>query len=139
MTPMKVLVADDDAVSREGLAAALRRLGYETLICEDGAQAWDALQAADAPRLAILDWMMPAPDGVEICRRVPALDRRPSRYVTLPTSRGRVSDGPQGLKGAAADSRRNPLDVQGLRNRLDAARRGLDLKAEQRASATMDE
>jgi CheY-like chemotaxis protein len=70
---MKVLIAEDDPTSRRVLVATLDKFGYEVVIAADGAQAWAALQSADAPRLAILDWMMPEIDGVELCRRVRAL------------------------------------------------------------------
>ena len=136
---MKVLIADDDAVTRTMLSSALQRLGYEVLACEDGARAWDALQPPDAPRLAILDWMMPAPDGVEICRRLRAQDRTPYQYVILLTARGGASDVTQGFEGGADDYLRKPLDVRELRGRLTRAERVLLLKDEPRARETVDD
>ena len=69
---MKVLIADDDMVSRRLLEATLTRWGYEVVVTHDGIEAWEVLRGADAPLLAILDWMMPGMDGVELCRRIRA-------------------------------------------------------------------
>ncbi|MDT7780416.1 MAG: phosphoserine phosphatase RsbU/P, partial [Acidobacteriota bacterium] len=66
---MKVLIAEDDPGSRRVLVATLDKFGYEVVVAADGAEAWAVLQSADAPHLAILDWMMPEIDGVELCRR----------------------------------------------------------------------
>jgi len=63
---MKVLIAEDDQVSRRLLQATLGMLGYEAATTENGAQAWEALQQPDAPRLAILDWVMPAPERPQL-------------------------------------------------------------------------
>ncbi len=74
---MKLLVADDDATSRKMLEAILQKWGYEVVVARDGAEAWQALQAGNAPELAVLDWMMPEMDGLEVCRRVRAGGRTP--------------------------------------------------------------
>jgi CheY-like chemotaxis protein len=67
---MRILIADDDEVSRCKLEALLSKWGYEVISVEDGMTAWEALQHEDAPRLTILDWMMPGMDGSEICRQL---------------------------------------------------------------------
>jgi DNA-binding response OmpR family regulator len=67
---MKILIAEDDPVSRRLLEAKLAKWGYDVVVTCDGDEAWEALRAKDTPRLAILDWMMPGMDGVEICRRM---------------------------------------------------------------------
>ncbi len=61
---MKVLIADDDRVIRRILEAALSEWGYATVAVADGRAAWEALRAPDAPRFAILDWLMPGLDGL---------------------------------------------------------------------------
>ena len=80
---MRILIAEDDLVSRKMLEATLARWGYEVVITCDGEAAWQALQQADAPRIAILDWMMPGLDGVDVCRRVRARLQAGIRIVTL--------------------------------------------------------
>ena len=63
----RVLAAEDNPVFQSMLRSMLIKWGYEPVIARNGAEAWSALDAEDAPRLAILDWMMPGMDGVEVC------------------------------------------------------------------------
>ena len=79
---LKILIAEDDPVSRRLLAATLDKFGYEVVVAANGAEAWAALQRDDAPHLAVLDWMMPELDGVAFWRRVRALPT-----ITLHTAR----------------------------------------------------
>ena len=67
---MKILIAEDEAISRRLLQARLTEWGYEVIACADGIQAREALQAEDPPQLAILDWMMPGMNGLQICREL---------------------------------------------------------------------
>ncbi|MBA2340803.1 MAG: response regulator, partial [Pyrinomonadaceae bacterium] len=67
---MRILIAEDDAVSRRMLQATLNSWGYEVIIVHNGIDALDALEREDAPSLAVLDIMMPGIDGLEVCRRV---------------------------------------------------------------------
>lgn len=136
---MKVLVADDDEMMRSTVAALVERLGFEPVVCEDGAQAWDALQAPDAPSLAILDWMMPGLTGIDVCRRVRERDRRPYQYVILLTSRDRATDVTEGFDCGADDYLRKPFEARDLRARLANAERVLARQDELRARATADD
>src|SRR4051812_13251308 len=72
-TPTRVLIAEDDPVSRTVLERSLRGWGYDVVVTQNGTDAWDMLLADDSPRLAILDWMMPGLEGPELCRRARAL------------------------------------------------------------------
>ena len=67
---MRILIAEDDQTSRMMLSAVLTKHGHEALVTVNGLEAWEALQKPDAPRLAILDWMMPEMDGLEVVLRV---------------------------------------------------------------------
>ena len=67
---MKILIADDDPVSRHQLSRTLEQMGHEVLAVADGCSATSALLAPEGPRLAILDWMMPGADGLTVCREV---------------------------------------------------------------------
>ena len=67
---MKVLIADDDSVWRKLLSQNVQSWGFEVATAEDGQEAWDILHEHGAPQIAILDWQMPKPDGVELCRRI---------------------------------------------------------------------
>ena len=68
---MRLLIAEDDSVSRLNLSAAVKRLGYEVTAAADGAAAWEALQNGDYS-VVISDWEMPVVDGAELCRRIRA-------------------------------------------------------------------
>src|SRR5579884_953551 len=109
---MQVLIADDDILSCHRLESLLRRHGFEPVAVSDGEQAWQRLQAENAPRLAILDWTMPGLDGVEICRRVRATPALKGMYLILLTahdSRQRVLEG---LRAGANDYVTKPFDPE---------------------------
>ena len=125
---MRVLIADDDPVSLRALQATLVRWGYEVAAAVDGAAAWGILEAPDAPKLAILDWMMPGLDGVEICRRLRAAPHAEPAYVLLLTVRGRRTDIVKGLEAGADDYVTKPFDRAELRARLQAGVRIVELQ-----------
>jgi DNA-binding response OmpR family regulator len=125
---VRILIAEDDPVSRRLLEATLTRWGHQVLIAEDGAAAWTALAAADAPPLAILDWMMPKLDGVDVCRRLRAeLPERPV-YVILLTAKGAREDLVTGLQAGADDYVTKPFDRTELRARVDVGIRVVTLQ-----------
>ena len=127
---MKILVADDDRTSRLLLQRSLERWGHEVTIAGDGQQAWASLQASDAHEIAILDWMMPHLDGLEICRRLRAAHPDRALYVILLTARNRSEDLIAGLDAGADDYVTKPFDEGELRARLRAASRLIDLQRE---------
>src|SRR3954451_5024138 len=83
---MRILIADDNNFYRRALQLTLEEWGYEVLAVADGESAWESLSGPKAPKLAILDWMMPGLDGPEVCRRLRALSRHEPTYVILLTS-----------------------------------------------------
>src|SRR5450631_4235654 len=100
---MRILIADDDDVSLMALEAMLRKRGHTVLTAGDGATAWQIMQDAEPPPLAILDWMMPGLDGVELCRRARAEPRLKTLYLMLLTSRGSREHLLEGLQAGAND------------------------------------
>src|SRR5208283_101239 len=96
----------------------------------DGLEAWRILESAAAPRLAILDWMMPGMDGVELCRRVRTASREPYIYILLLTARTESEDLVEGMEAGADDYLTKPFNTHELRVRLRAGRRILDLQEE---------
>lgn len=126
---MRILIADDDVTSRLVLAGVLAKCGHEVVATVDGADAWEALQRPDAPRLAILDWMMPGLAGVEVCRRVRALASGQPPYLIILTSRDQKADVVAGLESGADDYLAKPFDSGELRARVDVGRRLLELQA----------
>jgi two-component system cell cycle response regulator len=127
---LRVLVAEDDAVSRTLLEARLRLWSYEVLLAKDGLEAWDALQRPEAPRLAILDWMMPGMDGLDVCRRLRARPGEPYTYVLLLTAKDAKEDLIEGLQAGADEYLTKPFNAQELDARLRAGRRIVELQSE---------
>src|SRR5260221_2406043 len=107
---MKILVAEDDSDSNLLLETLLRRWGHEAVTTTDGAAAWEVLQGEDAPTLAILDWMMPGLDGLEICRRARGRTNARPLYIILLTARAQRQDTIDGLGAGADDLVTKPFD-----------------------------
>jgi DNA-binding response OmpR family regulator len=130
---MRVLIAEDDLVSRKMLEATLTRWGYEVVITCDGESAWKALTSENAPRIAILDWMMPNLDGVDVIRRIRERTTGEPPYVLLLTAKGNKEDIVSGLEAGADDYVIKPFDREELRARLQAGIRILNLQAQLQA------
>jgi diguanylate cyclase (GGDEF)-like protein len=127
---MKILAAEDNPVFQTMLRNLLTKWGYEAVIVSDGDQAWRHLEGPDPPPLAILDWMMPGADGVELCRRVRASVREPYTYIILLTARTQSEDLVEGIEAGADDYLTKPFNAHELRARLRAGQRILDLQKE---------
>lgn len=124
---MRILIAEDDGVSRLLLRRVLTSWGYDVVATSDGTEAWEALQSADAPRLAILDWLMPGIDGVEICARVKAQDSMQPPYLILLTALDDKDSLVRGLDAGADDFLSKPYDPAELRARLEVGKRIIGL------------
>lgn len=127
---MRILIADDSNVSRHLLESIVKKWGYQVIATADGNQAWEVLQQPDAPRMAILDWMMPGLTGPEVCRRVRQKGVEPYTYILLLTSRTQREDVIEGMTAGADDYVVKPFDQQELNVRLRAGRRIIDLQDE---------
>jgi len=125
---MKVLIADDNAISRVTLRRALVPWGYEVLMAKDGAEAWEILAEPDGPALAILDWVMPKMTGPEVCRKVRETHREPYTYILLLTSKDSKDETVEGLEAGADDYIVKPFYEHELRVRLRAGKRIVDLQ-----------
>jgi phosphoserine phosphatase RsbU/P len=125
---MRILIAEDEAVSRRLLQQTLQRWGYEVVVASDGTEAWRSLSSVDAPQLAIVDWMMPGIDGVELCQRVRALDAKLPTYIVLLTSRSTREDVVAGLQAGADDYVVKPFDEAELRARVQVGVRVVQLQ-----------
>ncbi len=127
---MRILIAEDDFTSRGMLTAVLKKAGHEPVETVNGLEAWEALQQPDAPRLVVLDWMMPEMDGLEVLRRVRALpgDRPP--YILMLTSKIDKAEIIAGLDAGANDYLPKPFDVGELRARVEVGRRMVEMQDE---------
>jgi two-component system cell cycle response regulator len=125
---LRILIADDDPVSRRVLETTLMRWGHELVVASDGARAWAELQKEDAPRLAILDWRMPIMDGTEVCRRVRQAASMTPAYIILLTAKGGREDSVFGLREGADDYLTKPFDRDELRARVGVGARMVGLQ-----------
>lgn len=125
---MKILVAEDDPISRELMRVYLGRWGYEPLLLQNGAEALAQLIAPDAPMLAILDWMMPEKDGLQVCREVRAANLQRPLYIILLTAKSAKDDLLQGFEAGADDYVTKPFEPSELRARVRAGVRIVELQ-----------
>jgi two-component system cell cycle response regulator len=132
---VKVLIAEDEPVSRRLLAETLKKFGHSVVLASDGAEAWDVLNAPDAPRLALVDWNMPRMDGVELCRRLRARPAGAFTYVILVTARQQRDDLVAGLESGANDFLPKPVDREVLRARVGVGERLLAMEGEIRRTS----
>jgi DNA-binding response OmpR family regulator len=120
---MKILIAEDDYITRLMVQVSLEKWGYRVSCAGDGNEAWEILQKTDAPQIAILDWEMPGPDGIEVCRRVKELEKETPIYVILLTARDTRNDILHGFDMGADDYMTKPFDDNELRARVRVAER----------------
>lgn len=124
----RILVAEDDPVSREVICARLEKWGFSVISTTNGTEAMAELRKKDAPHLAILDWMMPGMDGIEICRRVREGERM--LYIILLTARGTKENVVEGLTAGADDYLVKPFDKSELHARILVGLRVMELQSE---------
>ena len=127
---MKVLIADDSLVVRKRLGALLAEWGHAVTETKDGAEAWDRLCGDAVPPIAILDWVMPEPDGVELCRRIRETPALRKTYVLMLTSMSNPEDIVAGLNAGANDFIVKPFNEAELKARVDVGVRMVELQAE---------
>jgi phosphoserine phosphatase RsbU/P len=126
---MKILIAEDDTASRMILKAMLTKWEYEVVETSNGEEAWGALQKEDAPRLAILDWVMPGMSGEKICRKLRETKPLTPTYVILLTSKREKEDVVAGLEAGANDYIRKPFDRGELQARVRVGERVVELES----------
>jgi phosphoserine phosphatase RsbU/P len=129
---MKVLIAEDEFVSRTILQTILTKWGFEVAAVADGVSATAVLQEPEAPQLALLDWMMPGMDGPAVCRELRKRIRRDPLYLILLTSKNEQGDIVQGLEAGADDYIAKPYDNDELRARVQVGMRMITLQNELR-------
>ena len=113
---MKVLVAEDNAIARMVLERHLRNWGYEVILAENGRLGWEAI-VQEKPQMAILDWMMPEIDGVDLCRQIRAHDDS-NIYLIMLTAKGRTDDVVAAFEAGADDYVVKPFDKDILKRRV---------------------
>jgi len=135
---VKVLIADDSLVTRKMLEGTLEKNGYQTVAVEDGMQAWEVLKSDNSLRLAILDWMIPGMDGIDICRRLQEQERTRSVYVILLTAKEGVDNTTAALQAGASDYITKPFEKEELLARLKVGERTVNLQLQLAQSQKME-
>lgn len=126
---MKILVAEDELVSRRLLQTLLAHWGHEVVTCVNGREALAQLQSDAPPSLAILDWLMPEIDGVNVCRQARERQDVERPYIIILTTRGRHEDIVEGLEAGADDYVIKPFNSAELRARIRVGARMLELQS----------
>lgn len=126
----EVLIADDDYNFRTAMEDMVRAWGYEVQSAKHGLDVWEILLSEDAPRLMILDWVMPGLNGVEICRRLRERGEDPNYYIILVTVQDQIEQLAEGLSSGADDYLTKPVVPEELEARLLVGKRILELQAE---------
>ena len=125
---MRILIAEDDPVTRRLLEASLRKWGYDVLATVNGSEAWEALQGPEAPSLVISDWMMPVMDGLELCRKIRKMEKPGYIYFIVLTSKGMKKEIIEGLEAGADDYLTKPFDRDELKFRTMIGERIIKLE-----------
>lgn len=125
---MRILIAEDDLTSRTMLAAVLNKGGHEVVETKNGVEAWETMRGENAPRMAILDWMMPEMDGVEAVRRIREREPEKPPYLIMLTTKGEKTDVVTGLDAGADDYLSKPFDPGELWARVDVGRRIIEMQ-----------
>jgi DNA-binding response OmpR family regulator len=125
---MRILIAEDDATSRIVLATVLTKDGYNVTATDDGGAAWEVLKKPNAPRLAILDLMMPGIDGLELVRRVRAIPSAAPPYLIIVSTKSEKADVISALDAGANDYLTKPFDPGELRARIEVGRRMIEMR-----------
>ena len=126
---MKILIAEDEFVSRSFLENMLENLGHEVISAEDGLKAWEIFQQKDI-KMVITDWVMPEMDGIELCRKIREADLPHYAYIIFVTAKDQKEDSIKGLEAGADDYIVKPLDPQELAARIRAGQRIIQLESE---------
>jgi two-component system cell cycle response regulator len=126
---MRVLIAEDDTTSRNILTTFLKKWGYDPVTANTGKAALEVLYQPGAPRLAILDWMMPEMDGLEVVRRVRAQEAPNPPYIIMLTAKTGKDEVIVGLEAGADDYLAKPFDPGELRARVEVGRRLIEMQA----------
>jgi len=127
---MKILVADDDPVSRKAIEGCLADAGYEVTVAVNGAEALEMISKPESPRLMVLDRTMPHVDGVDVCRAIRKKALEPDVYIILLTGQGEREDIVEGFEAGADDYMTKPFDIAELKARVRTGARILERQVE---------
>jgi two-component system cell cycle response regulator len=136
---MRILVVEDSSIERHQISSYLKDLGLDLTVTENGTDAWEVLRGPDAPSLALLDWVLPGIDGIELCRRIRTLGSNGTYiYTVMLTAKNRKKNLLTAMEAGADDYLAKPVDLSELKARILVGKRILDLQQSLRFAATHD-
>jgi len=125
---MKILIAEDDPISRRVLEANLLKWGYEVMVASDGVESYEIIQQSEAPSIIISDWMMPRMDGLALCREIRNMEKSEYIYFIILTAKGEKRDIIEGLEAGADDFLTKPFNQEELKYRIRIGERIINLE-----------
>ncbi|MFA6290838.1 MAG: response regulator transcription factor [Victivallales bacterium] len=129
--PFKILVAEDDIISKRLLVNLLLKSGYDVTACQNGTEAWEHLNSPDGSHLAILDWNMPGMQGIEICRKIREQSLKIKPYlIILTASRNEKKDVIEIFRTGTNDYMEKPFDVNEVIARVKLGEEHIKLQVE---------
>ena len=135
---MRILIAEDDGFSRRFLAKSMEQWDYEIIFASTGDEAWQILRQEDAPKLVILNWMLPGMNGLDLCRRIRKHQEGTSIYIIMFTASRSTADLVGAINAGADDFVTKSFDVRELEVRLRAGKRVVELEQALWTLATRD-
>ncbi|MBC8412255.1 MAG: response regulator [Nitrospira sp.] len=128
ITHSKILIAEDDAVSQQMLYLILKKMDYEVIRTDNGTSALEILSSDSPPQIAIIDWLMPGLNGIEVCEAIRSMGKEPYIYMILLSGKIEKEDIIEGISSGADDYITKPLNISELKVRLNAANRVIKLE-----------
>lgn len=125
---MKILLAEDITVTRKLVKRILENNGYKVIEARDGQEAWEILQKEkEKINLALIDWLMPRLNGLQLCKRIKATENQDYTYIIFLTGNVDIDDVVEGLESGADDYVTKPFDKRELISRIDVGKRFIQL------------
>lgn len=125
---MRILVVEDDLSTRKTLSSLLQKCGHDAVAVASGEEAWELIRQTDAPRLILLDWLMPGLDGIHLCKKIRSIDRENPYYIIMLTVKDNKKDIVEGLNTGADDYITKPFYPEELRARINAGKRIIEMQ-----------
>ena len=125
---MKILLVEDELVSRSKMDKLVQSLGYDTMVADNGSEGWN-MWKAERPNVVLTDWNMPEMDGLELCRRIRSEEGEDYTYIIVITGRSEIQDVIRGMEAGADDYIAKPFNKDELNLRIQAGKRVINLQS----------